>query len=492
MKIIDFIHKETPGKKLVKGWLFTLNLFFFLYSAVMLGEYLLGPDSGRLSTLVCKPGVRGPSVCTVKIFGIRKIYRQDFYAYNYIETLISYNFEDQHPPAFYKELALPWGTIGHYDQLYDSSPVCAVSIRTGPQIIDFVPPYQSPSNCKQAETLIKDAFAGDRDKIDVQFNGYNPFIYMMASLVVISCLALIGQSTPRFIRWIKNTKASRGIDNQGIPAQFGDVVFEPEIPRVSATEQVNPLISKAFILRWWAANAPMFLFVIVFFILVSKSKVGGATYACFISIRDYQGLLLRPLLRNMVAISPLIILTLMQSVLQWQVLRLRITVSRWWFAAPIMAGIPLLLILPANLNCLGISGISWPMVDVTDNIPYYPPTIMWIMIGYFFIIGIIQWLVLRKSLRFSMSWMIAPLLSAVIPGILLAPLGILFYLGLIEISIKNLEFIMWPYSIIVLPILFTILTSFSFLSGFYLYRLIRLRTDALFKATQTGDTAVTG
>jgi len=57
MKIKDFLRQETPGIKLIKSWLFTLNLFFILYALVELFTFLLGPDSGRLSTLVCRPDV---------------------------------------------------------------------------------------------------------------------------------------------------------------------------------------------------------------------------------------------------------------------------------------------------------------------------------------------------------------------------------------------------------------------------------------------------
>jgi hypothetical protein len=48
---------------------------------------------------------------------------------------------------------------------------------------------------------------------------------------------------------------------------------------------------------------------------------------------------MRPI-TNLISILPIIIPITLWIVLQWQVLRTEAPVSRWWIAAPALAGIP--------------------------------------------------------------------------------------------------------------------------------------------------------
>ncbi len=470
--------KGSPQFSLVRRWLFTFNLLFIIYMAVLLGEYLLSPDSGRLSTLVCKLGSHGKSVCTVKIFGIRKIYRQDFYADDYVETLTSYNYPSEYrTPPYLSELALPWGDIHQYDT--SDFLVCAVAIRTGPQVIDFIPPYQSYSFCQTAVELIKSAFNGDRSNIELSFNGYNPHIYRLVWLIIAAGLVLLGQSVFYIIRRIKMLNAARkaGEESPHLFSKYRHDLAGILFLDTTQAYPTQPLSRKAFILSWWAATALVALLYIFGLILASQGRRDGAAYACFLSIRDYQSLLIRPILRNLVLILPLVTLACLMAALQWHILQRHFHTAKLWIAAPVIAAVPLLFSLPSEMQCSDAAQLA---------LPFLLPTSDWtatttLMVIFFILVGAIQWLVLRKSLRRSAGWVIIPFLVALAPFILFVPF-FWFFLYFIPSSLMPLtEIIMLPLLVISLPIMFGAFTSVSFLAGYYLYRLVCQRYSLVSK-----------
>ncbi len=204
MKIEASRRQHHPARNLIKDWLFTVNLFFILYSLVMLAQFIMGPESGRVSTLVCKPDPWGKKVCTVKIYGFHKLFRLDFYADDYMGTVRSSNDYSTQPPHYLSDLSLPWNQVEQQGSSGDY--VCAVSIRTQRQVVDFVPPYQKGSVCSQAEAQLKEAFWGDRSAIDIRFNGINPNLYWRVTLLGIAGLLFLAQCTVRLRRTVSVRK----------------------------------------------------------------------------------------------------------------------------------------------------------------------------------------------------------------------------------------------------------------------------------------------
>ena len=196
MKTEASSRQHHPARNLIKDWLFTLNLFFILYSLVMLAQFMMGPESGRVSTLVCKPDPWGKKVCTVKIYGVHKLFRLDFYADDYMRTFTSSTFNlNSHPGYYLEDLSLPWGNgfgAGSSDEY-----ACAVSIQIQSQAVDFVPPYQKGSACSRAQKMVEAAFAGDRSAIDIRFNGLNPNLYWRVGLLGIASLLFLAQCAVR-------------------------------------------------------------------------------------------------------------------------------------------------------------------------------------------------------------------------------------------------------------------------------------------------------
>jgi hypothetical protein len=483
MKIEASRHQGQTARNLIKDWLFTLNLFFIIYSMVMLAQFSMGPDSGRLSTLVCKPDPWGKLVCTVKIYGFRKLFRLDFYADDYIGTYESNNLPTSYPNPYLSDLALPWDNMlvaGTSDQI-----VCAVSIRTSPRLIDFVPPYQSGAACSQAQALVEAAFAGDRSAINIRFNGYSPELYWRIVLLAFASLLFVAQCSVRLRRRRHEKKAIVvAEDKKGeILPGTTDILMNPEQQPAEEDHPVG-MGRKRFILFWWAASPLVFAFFVLSSLLNSLKILNLGPGGCFLSIRDYQSIYLHYPITNLIAILPYIILITLGAVLLWQVLRMEVSVSRWWIAAPIMAGIPLLIGLPPAQNCMDVSDLAFPAFFTTSN---PNATTGWSWVVYFLLIGFIQWLVLRRKLKYSLGWILIPFLSVFVEVFLLI---FLFSLGLFAITSLLPDVIIFPSIICWALIVLVLATIFNLVPGYYLYRLILARRKKLLPDSRGGDEVV--
>ena len=482
MKIEASRHQGQTARNLIKDWLFTINLFFIIYSLVMLATFLLGPQSGRLSTLVCKPDPWGKLVCTVKIYGVHKIFRLDFYADDYIKTVQTSNdTRGDHLWPYRKDLSLPWDNV--FEATNSAEFVCAVSIMIQSQLVDFVPPYQTFGMCSRAKAQVEAAFAGDRSAINIRFNGYNPQIYWRIALLVIASLLFLAQCDVRLRRWRleKNAVAVAEGQKDLPPPGTDDILTDPDLQ--PAGEEARPvgMGRKRFILFWWAASVLVFAFLVFSSLLNSLVRTQFWLGGCFLSIHDYQKLYLIYPITNLIAILPLIILITLGAVLQWQVLRKEVPVSGWWIAAPIMAGIPLLIGQPPAQNCMDVSDLAFPAFFTTSN---PNATTGWNWVVYFLLIGFIQWLVLRRKLKYSLGWILIPFLSVFIEVFLLI---FLFSLGLFEITSLLPDGIIFPSIICWALIVLVLATIFNLVPGYYLYRLILARGKKLLPDSRGGD-----
>ncbi len=270
-----------PTRNLIKDWLFTVNLFFILYSLVMLAQFMMGPESGRVSTLVCKPDPWGKVVCTVKIYGVHKLFRLDFYADDYIRTFTSSNFNlHSYPGHYLDDLSLPWS--GHLEATTSYDHVCAVSIQIQSQAVDFVPPYQSGSACSRAQKMVEQAFAGDRTAIDIRFNGLNPNLYWRLALLGIASLLFLAQCAVRLKHRQRQKNALRLADDQPITAQpatvgaLADSGVQPAGAGLS-----NGLGRVRFVLFWWAAAALVIAFAVLSDLLNELIRTRFYAGGCF-------------------------------------------------------------------------------------------------------------------------------------------------------------------------------------------------------------------
>lgn len=495
MKIEAPGHQDHTARKLFKDWLFTINLFFILYSLVILATFLLGPQSGRLSTLVCKPDASGKSICTVKIYGVHKMYRKDFYADDYMYTLSSNNYLlNEHNKASFVDLSLPWS-----DAFKPSSSEefgCAVSIRIQSQLVDFVPPYQRGSVCTRAATQVEAAFAGDRSAINVRINGYNPQIYWCIALLVIASLLFLLQCAVRLISWRGESKAvvvAEGQKDQSAPGT-ADLLTDAELQ--PAVEEAHPvgMGRKRFILFWWAASVVVIVFLVFSSLLNSLVRTGFSLSGCFLNIHDYQKLYRIYPITNLISILPFIIPITLWMVLQWQVLKTELPISRWWIAAPVLAGIPLLIWMPPALSCDEVAYLALPTIFPASN-SQAATVLSGVM--YFLIFGFIQWLVLRRKTKYSIGWILISFLSVFVEVFLLISL---FFLGMsLLISLGEAllpeslpDVIIMPVLICWALIMLVLATIINFVPGYYLYRLILARRKKPLPDSSGGDEVVAG
>ena len=213
MKTQAFHRQDTPSNSLIKSWLLTINLFFILYSIVNLFLYLLGPGYGRLSTLVCSPDAQGRSLCTVTITGFREIYREYFWADDFLNT---YYYRNDN---FSLEQAARRGVPAYFTWGEDmrgiassSDAVCSLSILTKSRVVDFIPPYQSCDKIYNANDQIAAAFVGDQPVIRIRLNGYSPNILWRIVLLAIAVILLAGQFASWFIRRRRDCNEDVGAD----------------------------------------------------------------------------------------------------------------------------------------------------------------------------------------------------------------------------------------------------------------------------------------
>jgi len=106
---------------------------------------------------------------------------------------------------------------------------------------------------------------------------------------------------------------------------------------------------------------------------------------------------------------------------------------------------------------------------------------------YFLLIGFIQWLVLRRKLKYSLGWILIPFLSVFIEVFLLI---FLFSLGLFEITSLLPDGIIFPSIICWALIVLVLATIFNLVPGYYLYRLILARRKKLLPDSRGGDEVV--
>ena len=225
---------------------------------------------------------------------------------------------------------------------------------------------------------------------------------------------------------------------------------------------------KRFVLFWWAAAALVIAFAVLSDLLNQLIRTRFYAGGCFLTIHDYQKLYLQYPFTNLICILPFIILITMGAVLQWQVIKTEVHVSRWWIAAPTLAGIPLLLGVVIGTSCSDCSAFSYPFVLLAQSDQL--EGIVWWVMAYFLILGGMQWLVLWYATRISIVWSIFPLVGAAVTDILFFPMVIvlMFYLSPPRIIIP-----LSPLIILVTGILSLLASIFSLVPGFYLHRAIR-------------------
>jgi hypothetical protein len=242
-----------------------------------------------------------------------------------------------------------------------------------------------------------------------------------------------------------------------------------------AEQAVHPvgLGRKRFILFWWAAGVVIMSFLVISGFLNSLVRTGFWLSGCFLNIHDYQKLYMQYPFTNLISLLPYIISITLWMVLQWQVLKTEVPVSRWWIAAPVLAGIPLLIWMPPALSCNDVADLALPSIFPALNSP--AATVLSVVF-YFLIIGFIQWLVLRRKLKISVGWTAIPFLSA---GVETGLTFLLVFLGMAFISMVRPDKIGLPALIGWALIVLVLATIFNLVPGFYLHRAIHKKQTSL-------------
>jgi hypothetical protein len=267
----------------------------------------------------------------------------------------------------------------------------------------------------------------------------------------------------------REKNAMRVADDQPTAAQAAS-----QPATVGALADSGGLGMKRFALFWWAAAALVFAFWVLSSFLNQLIRTEFWLSGCFLNIHDYQKLYLHYPVTNLLCILPLIILTTMGAVLQWQVIKTEVPVSRWWIAAPSLAGIPLLIGVVIGTSCSDCSTFGYPVLLIGQY--DHSESIGWWVIAYFLILGGIQWLVLWYAFRMSVVWSIFPLAGAFVAGVLILPM---VFVLMFTLSPPLFIIVLSPLIILATGMLSLWASIFSLVAGFYLHRAIRKRQTSL-------------
>jgi hypothetical protein len=360
--------------------------------------FMLNPFSGRISTFACKTADQTGTLCTVTIYGLREIYRKSFT-----------------PDEFFRAIVIRTEPGVSGKESY------GVTIQTLNETINYIYHINPPAGMQQKASQINSLFADGApvpDTLMVHL-GLDSSIYRRIFFILLT----LGM------------------------AWFVSRINPPSFWTVSSIK-VHRNRLKTLVYSWMGAD----FLVRLGFILITAFIFGCNIYYYSVYLDDFvsacRGVYYwEPQLFQfpwgyLLCLSPLIFILVMQALLHRQLLaRLNINVSAWWIAAPLLA-VPVLPVITPDLICNDCWELKYLMVGLVQD---YEAPINTALVAYFLLLGLIQWLVLRKELPRSIAWIPMPLINAMLvllaylvfdytlpePGILVALILLTIIIGML-------------------------------------------------------------
>lgn len=373
-----------------KNWVFTAFLVFAAYILLDGAAYVFNPYFGRVSTLSCRLGGQGRSLCTVTIYGFREIYRRSFEA------------ED-----FY--------TAAQVDHSHGTSDTwtCGITLVTTAGKIGFVHPYQPCGKIEFAvdrvNRLLK--FDGPSPMGSVLYIGFNSSLYRRMFFLLVGLYAALNW---RKWRWMDR------------------------LARFDLSARVRSPAARLGLV-WWQTNllTRVFFYLSVFFISAFWSNWYPYEQAdffsfCFQTLEKYCGACQAFPLGSLLCLYPFLAFTTLQALVQWKFLQSRKNcISGWWVAAPAVASLPFVFLLAGGgasgdlvcNDCVSLRSIFSGWL-IPDENTFTPPAWTGLLV-YLLLVGFLQALSWQRKPALAWSWSLVPLVSTgagLLPGTLLMEL----------------------------------------------------------------------
>jgi hypothetical protein len=343
------LQRIDPRQPETKTWLLVIYLVFASYLIYDGVVYMLSPESGRITTFVCKPDAAQHNICAVTIYGFREIYRRSFPAEEFVSAQVT----------------------------MVCCPEYGITFSTKQGHIEFIPPIKSARYIHTLAKEINDQFIDGQPTptLSITYNGLSFTLYLRGILLILGLgILLLGMRARR--PWFRFTAT-----------------------RLSQGRAYWP-----FAIHWAKSN----FFITLLFSLNLAGGQASFFPACPIVFLAEDHYCTFPT-SYLLCFYPLAALLLLRSLIQMHMLsRLDLRISLWWLAAPLAASALPMAIAP-KLTVDQCQLIAFPIIALGGD----PGTHHAIGIaGYYLATGVIQWLVLRMHLRNAIVWTFMPLIQA--------------------------------------------------------------------------------
>jgi hypothetical protein len=369
------------------SWLFVAYLIFAGYVIFDTLTFAFDPMSGRISSFSCKPNHQNETICTVTIYGFLGTYQRSFPANEFRNAVLSRlrGYSD----------CVPYG----------------IDIWAGSQGICFVYPQGTDGDRGATPKLTQTI-----DEINALFirgtpltsktifyNGINPgfYPYLFRRIILLVAGLLIVLIYGRRKHFINKHKTSI---SEPVEGTFARDVFS-----------------------WWKINllARFFFYLSIlpiisaFFTMFFLPPVQFCQVSIEVSSFYCPGLQAFPAspFGYLFCLYHFIAFTTLQGYMHWHYLKQKVSLSAWWIATPILAGLPLLFVKSPVLTCSDCQAFRvlpsgmYSLVHQTISPPIEKGVIT-IFLVYFFLLGLAQWLVLKHKLNSANSWIFTPLINS--------------------------------------------------------------------------------
>jgi hypothetical protein len=364
------------------SWLFVAYLIFAGYVIFDTLTFAFDPMSGRISSFSCQPNPPNETICTVTIYGFLGTYQRSFPADTFggagLSSLLGYSD------------CVPYG----------------IGISAGSQEICFVYPQgidgDRGANPKLTQTIdeINGLFIGNTPLTSktIFYNSVNPGVYpYLLRRIILLVAGLL------------------------IVLIYGRLKHSINKHKTSITEPVERTFARD-VFSWWRINllARFFFYLsilptISIFFLFPKQLCQVSVELSSFSCPGLQAFPASPF-GYLFCLYHFIAFTTLQGYLQWRHLKQRISLSAWWIATPIFAGLPLLFIKSPVLtcgDCLAFRVLPSGAYSLGQNIsPPIGKGVIVLFLVYFFLLGCAQWLVLKHKSNSANSWIFTPLINS--------------------------------------------------------------------------------
>jgi hypothetical protein len=300
----------------------------------------------------------------VTIYGFRQVYRRSFPAGAFDEALVIHNYTGDSADTTY-----------------------GITLLTESGKIAFIHPYQSHTVIQQKADQINALFldAVPAPDISLTFIGFSWSLYFRLLLLVAGWLVVLYRS--------RNSVSKSALVPAGQPS------------------------FRRYAWRWFRNNllVRVFFYFIILIIMLSgctqqyslQTDLAMGCYSILATVKGFfgwQGF--------WVCLFPLLTLLMLKSLAHRHMLgQANIRVSAWWILAPLLAA-PLFLVTPLSsyLSCEDCFSFKYLLAGLFA----FDSLLMTGLVVYFLILGLIQWLALRKTLPGSWGWVVMPLVNAML------------------------------------------------------------------------------